>query len=152
MKEVREILLTAEELARDKGKKLALVEAKEHWSSICPLLKCGLCQATEATWRTVHSDSKSLGDHEEKWGERHFKESALFLCPPCSGGAWFGHQSDTWEIMTPDWSMTEQDTEANVWQSKRQKLIDNEVNGMLCEGWTDYHPNTYMLLESEMKL
>jgi hypothetical protein len=151
VKEVREILLTAEELARDKGKKLALVEAKEHWSSIRPLLKCGLCQATEATWRALHSDSPS-DDHEEKWVERHFKNSALFLCPPCSGGMWFAHQSDKWEIMTPDWSMTEHDTEANVWQNKSQKLIDNEVNGMLCEGWTDYRPNTYTLLESEMKL
>jgi hypothetical protein len=39
-----------------------------------------------------------------------------------------------------------------VWQSKRQKLIHNEVNGMLCMDWTDYRPNTYMLLESEIKL
>jgi hypothetical protein len=80
VKEVREILLTAEGLARDKGKKLALVEAKEHWSSIRPLPKCGLCQATESTWRTLHSNN--LGNHEEKWVERHFKDSALFLCPP----------------------------------------------------------------------
>jgi hypothetical protein len=150
VREVREILLTAEELAREKGKKLALLEAKEHWNSIRPLLKCGLCQATEATWRTIHN--KNPGYHEGKWIERHFKESALFLCPPCSGGNWFTHQSDTWEITTPDWSMVEHNTEANVWQDKRQKLLDNEVNGMLCEGWIEYRPNTHHLLESEMKL
>jgi hypothetical protein len=64
---------------------------------------------------------------------------------------WFAHQSDKWEILAPDWSMTDHDTEANIWQSKRQKLIDNKVNRMLCQGWTDYRPNTHMLLESEIK-
>jgi hypothetical protein len=54
--------------------------------------------------------------------------------------------------MMPDWSMTKHDTKANVWQSKSQKLIDNQVNGMLCKGWTNYCPDMYTLLESEMKL
>ena len=48
--------------------------------------------------------------------------------------------------------MVQHDTKANVWQAKKQKLLDNKVNGILCKGWVDYHPNTYMLLESEMKL
>jgi hypothetical protein len=139
VKEVREILLSAEELAREKGRKLAKIEAQEHWNSIRPLLKCGLCQATEATWRMLHS-KENPAEHGHKWVEQHFKEFALFLCPPCSGGNWFAHQSNMWEILVPDWSMVQHDTETNVaWQAMRQKLLDHdEVNEMLCKGWVNY--------------
>jgi hypothetical protein len=51
--------------------------------------------------------------------------------------SWFTHQPDTWEIIAPDWSMVQHDTEANVWQAKRQKLLDLEVNKRLCKGWVD---------------
>jgi hypothetical protein len=52
VKEVQEILLTEEELAREKRRKLVMIEAQEHQNSIHPLLKCRLCQAMEAMWRT----------------------------------------------------------------------------------------------------
>jgi hypothetical protein len=104
----------------------------------------------EATWRTLHSENPE--EHRPKWVEQHFKKFALFLCPPCSSGSWFTCQSDTWGILAPHWGMVQQDTKANVWQTKRQKLLDHEVNEMLCKGWVDYHPNTHTLLESEMKL
>jgi hypothetical protein len=155
VREVREILLTAEELAREKGRKLALVKAKEHWKSIQSQLKCGLCQATEATWRATHGEGPPEGEADvygDKWVERHFKEMTLYLCPPCSGGSWFSHRDDTWEILAPNWSEVQHDTEANVWQNQKQKLIDTEVTKMLCKGWVDYRPNTHTLLKSEMTL
>jgi hypothetical protein len=101
----------------------------------------------EATWRMIYS--KNLEEHGHKWVKRHFKELALFLCPPCSGGNWFTHQPDTWEILTPDWSMIQHDTEVNVWQSKKQALLDNEVTQMLCKGWADYHLSTHTLSPEE---
>jgi hypothetical protein len=150
---VREILLTAEELAKEKGRKLALIEAQEHWESIRPLLSCGLCQATEATWRKVHGKNPGKSEeHDGKWVERHFKEKALFLCPPCSGGSWFTHKIDTWEILMPAWDEVQHNTEANVWQNKKQALLDVKVTKMLCKGWVDYRPNTHTLLKREMKL
>jgi hypothetical protein len=56
------------------------------------------------------------------------------------------------EILKPDWSMVQHDTKANVWQAKRQRLLDHKVNEMLREGWVNYRPNTHTFLETEMKL
>jgi hypothetical protein len=61
-------------------------------------------------------------------------------------------QPDRWEITEPDWSMVQHNTEANVWQAKQQTLMDHEVTKILCRGWTNYRPNTHILLKSGTQL